>query len=404
MHKLFKEIGNNIENKDIPIIVAADFIESTKQELSDYLNGKKGLGFRKLLKFSFLLHPNNQKEVMENWCMRLNSTESMKQSFEYASITRNKELLKKLIDVHQNDEPLSKYVAVYTILYDYYMFKFEADVLPAKLEKVGQLKGELSILADIMKCYHYYYLKEYHLMLATAKGVEKSIYKLSDRHLFIKESYLHRIAEVMGHASVHFNDVESARYYANLIINANICAKTVSGAYDILGMSYLSEDKAKCIQYLQTRYDIAKTIGEPSIEKMARRNLDYAKLYLNITLDTEADPILLRLQNNKGSEFEIKLLKEEIFQQGEDEFLILLRAIAKKSVKSLHKCRKEFFKNWNYLFVSLAAIEAKKAGEDSELIEEFIELKLETKGDVQFEENYIKCFNRISSNRNSISA
>ena len=404
MHKLYKEIGNTITDMDMSNIIVAKFIDGTRQELSDYLNGKKGLGFRKLLKLSFLLYPKNQKEVMEDWCMRLNSTESIKQSFEYASITRNKELLKNLIDKHQGDDSLSKYVAVYTILYDYYMFKFEADVLPTKLEKVGQLKGELSILSDIMKCYHYYYLKEYHSMLAIAKGVEKSILSLNDRHLFIKESYLHRIAEVLGHASVHFNDVESARYYANLIINANICAKTVSGAYDIVGMSYLTEDGVKCIQNLQTRYDIAKTIGEPSIEKMARRNLDYAKLYLDIKLDADADPILLRLQNNKGSEFELKLLKEAVFQQGEDDFLILLRAMAKNSVKSLHQCRKEFFKNWNYLFVSLAAREAKKAGEDSELIDEFIELKLETKGDVHFEENYIKCFNRISSDRNSISA
>jgi len=404
MQNLHKEIYKTIEDHNyLTFNKVADSIPCTAQELSHFgIHG--GFSFRKILRLSFILHPLNQKEVMDEWCLRFNTTESIKQCFEYASITRNKVLLKMLLEKYQSDQSLSKYVAVYAILYDYYMFKFEADKLPEKLEKVGKLKNELAILSDIMQCYRYYYLKEYDSMLSTAKAIEKSIHKLKDRQLFIKESYLHRIAEVLGHASLHFNDAESARYYANLIIYADICAKTVSGAYDILGMSYLSEDKNKCIQYLQTRYDIAKTIGEPSIEKMARRNLDYAKLYLNIELDTDSDPILLRLQNNKGSEFELKLLKEEVFQKGEDDFLVLLRAISKNSLESIHRCRQEFFKKRNYLFTSLAARASKNAGENSPLIEEFIDIKTETKGDVHFEENYIKCFNRISRDRNSISA
>jgi hypothetical protein len=169
-------------------------------------------------------------------------------------------------------------------------------------------------------------------------------------------------------------------------------------------MSYLSEDKHKCIENLQIRYEIAKTLGEPSIEKMARRNLDYAKLYLNFKLDADSDPILLRLQNNKGSEFELKLLKEAIFKQGEDDFLVLLRACAKNSLEYMHECRRYFFKQSNYLFASLAAREVKKLGETSALIDEFIDFKIEIKGDVEFEENFIRCFISVSDYCGSISA
>jgi hypothetical protein len=239
-------------------------------------------------------------------------------------------------------------------------------------------------------------------MLATAKQALKAIYKLSDRQLFIKESFLHRIAEVLGHVSLHLNDIDSARFYANIIINADICAKTVSGAYYILGMTYLSEDKTKCIEYLRARYEIARTLGEESIERNARRGLDIAKLYLNVQLDTDSDPILLRLQNNKGSEFELNLIKEAAYKQGDDGILVILNGIAKNSVKKLHEHRKAFFKQGNYFYASLAAKEALKMDEScSEWIDEFIEFKTETKGDVEFEEDYIKCFTRISDYRSS---
>jgi hypothetical protein len=399
------EIYKAIENHDLlNIDKVAKLIDCTKQELSRFLTNKGGLSFRKLLRLSHVLFPVNQEEVMANWCLRVNTTESIKQSFEYASITRNKPLLKQLIDLYVKDKTVSKYVAVYSILYDFYTDEIEAKDLIIRLNKVGQLTGELALLSDIIKCYNYYYFEKYHLILETAKAVERQVYELNERHLFIKESYLHRIAELLGHVSVHFNDVESARHYAYLIINANICAKTVSGAYDVVGMSYLSEDKHKCIENLQIRYDIAKTLGEPSIEKMARRNLDYAKLYLNVNLDTDSDPILLRLQNNKGSEFELKLLKEAIFKQGEDDFLVLLRACAKNSLEKMHECRQYFFKQSNYLFAGIAAREVKKLGETSVLIDEFIEFKIETKGDVKFEENFIRCFNSVSDHSNSISA
>jgi hypothetical protein len=404
MHKLYKEIGNTIEDTDLPLIVVADFIESTKQELSDYLHGKKGLGFRKLLKLSYFLYPSNQKEIMENWCLRLNSTESIKQSFEYASITRNKPLLNALIEKHREDKSLTKYIAIYSILYDFYTNKIGAKDLISRLGKIGQLKGELSILCDIIKCYNYYFAEKYWLMLETAKDAEERINSLGDRHLFLKECYLHRIAEVLGNVGLFLNDLESARYYANLIINANICAKTVSDAYYLLGMSYLSEDKERTIKHLQTRYEISKLVGDDDIETNARRDLDFTKLYLNDQLAADSDPILLRLQSNKGSEFELKLIKEAIFQQGDDDFLTLINAIAKNSLKHIHECRRSFAKQHNYYFASVAAREAKKMGESSEMINEFIDYKIEIKGDVEFEENFIKCFSYYSDRRDSVSA
>jgi hypothetical protein len=403
MLKLPKEICNMIEDHNyLTYNKVADLIGCTKQEMSYFHTNKQQFSFRKFLRLSYALHPENQKEIFDGWCLRFNTTESIKQCFEYASITRNKVLLKTLLDKYKDDKSLVKHVAIYTVLYDYYMFKYEADELVTKLEDAGSFKSELAILSDIIKCYHYYYIEEYHLMLATAKQAIKSISKLSDRQLFIKECYLHRLAEVLGHVSLHLNDIENARFYARVIINADICAKTVSGAFYILGMTYLPEDKTKCIEYLRKRYDIARTLGEESIEKNARRGLDIAKLYLNVQLDADSDPILLRLQNNEGSEFELNLIKEAAFKQGDEGILVILNGIARNSAKKLHEYRKAFFRQGNFFYASLSAREALKIDSScSEWIDEFIDYKIETRGEGTFEENYIKCFTRIDYYRSS---
>ena len=173
-----------------------------------------------------------------------------------------------------------------------------------------------------------------------------------------------------------------------------MCAKTVSDAAYLVGMTYLVEDKLKCIEYLRKRYEIAKGTGESDIIENARRDLDFAKLYLDIKLSEDSDPILIKLQNNKGSEFELRLIKEAVFQQGDDDFLTLLGAMANESITKLHECLKRFLEESNFFFASLAAAEIKKRGDDHMLTDFAINYKNKTKGDVQYEEAYIKCFNR----------
>ncbi len=399
---LHEDIFDVIDDHDtLTCSTVARLIGSTKQNL-DQFKSDGTIGFRYLLRLSFVLYPDSQKEVMSDWCLRLNTTESIKQSFEYASITRNKDLLKKLIDIHRNETGvISKYVSVYSILYRYYNFEISANDLIDELKKVKNLKNELGILRDIMKCYTYYYQEKYHVMLQTAQDICESINDLGDRYLFIKECYLHRIAEILECVALFLNDKKTARHYAWIIINADICAKTVSDAYYILGMSFLTEDKHKCITYLQTRYDITKELEEAELENYARRDLDLVKLYFGIKLDEDADPVLVKFQNSVENEFELKQIMDNAVKDGDDDLLVLISVMRNGSIQKLYKCHKHFFSKSNYYFASLAAVEVKKRGETSPLIDELINFKIESKGDVEFEEYYIKCFNRvIFANRN----
>ena len=99
-------------------------------------------------------------------------------------------------------------------------------------------------------------------MFTIGNEIENSILAVSEsRKLFIRNCYIHRIAELFCTVCLQLNDLEATRHYAYIIINANICNKTVADAYYRLGMSYLIEDKGLCLQYLEQSHEVSKNRG-----------------------------------------------------------------------------------------------------------------------------------------------
>jgi hypothetical protein len=404
MQTLGKELCNLIEDRDdLTYSLVAKYIEASKQCMSKFKT-EGVIGFRKLLRLSYLLFPANQKEVMSEWCLRVNTTEAIRQSFEYAAITRNIELLNKLITKYNKEKgTLGEYVCIYLIIYKYMINEISGFDLIANVKKLGSIKDEsLNILIEIIKCYNYYFDNKFTLMVETAREAERSLEFLSNkRELFIKECFLHRIAEVLGPAYLHLNKLNLARHYAFTIINADICPKTISDASYIVGMSYLLEDERKCVEYLQRSYDIAKTIGDSNIENEARLNLDFAKLYLNIELSEDSNTSLINFQKNRDSEISLNLLKEVMYQKGEEDLIVLFEIIQSKSLMKMYGCFNTFLSQTNLFFASLIAKEMQKAGDTSMLVENMIKFTLNLEERVYFEKDFISGFNSFSDRRSS---
>jgi curved DNA-binding protein CbpA len=400
MKNLCKELCNIIEDRDdLTFSKVATYIGASKQAMSKFKN-EGVIGFRKILRLSYLLFPDTQKEVMSQWCLRFNTVEMIKRSFEYAAITRNLELLETLLDMHKHERSggVSECVAIYSLIYDYMTEKVHGNELSAKLENACRLKDEnLRLLVDIFKCYSYYFQKKFRLMVDVAQEIERKLRFLSDkRELFIKECFLHRIAEILAPAYLHLNNLKLARHYANIIINANICAKAVSDSYYIVGMSYMLEDNDKCIDYLTQSYDISKSASDAKIEKYARLNLDFAKLNLNVKLDPDSDKTLLNFQENK-SEINIKALEEALYQSGNEDELIVFKAKTDASKEKLHECFIKFFKQSNFFCSSIIAKELMALGDDSIWVKQMIEFTINEEESVCFEKDFINCFSSFGN-------
>jgi hypothetical protein len=268
--------------------------------------------------------------------------------------------------------------------------------LIAHVKRCGKIKDEsLKVLIEILKCYNYFFQRKFHLMLETAHEAEKALLFLGKRELFFKECYLHRIAEVLDHAYLFLNNLELARYYAFIIINADICPKTVSDATYIVGMSYLLEDTSKCLDYLQKSYDIAKTIGDHNIEHEARMNLDFVKLYLNVKLPEDSDAALINFQNNKESEINLNSLKEVMYLKEEDDLIVLFEAISSGSIQKFHECFLDYFQQTNYFFASIMAKELRDRGDTSVWAIQAMNFTIKTEEGNNFEKDFISGFSRF---------
>ncbi|MGI2709028.1 AimR family lysis-lysogeny pheromone receptor [Bacillus cytotoxicus] len=400
MLRFHREICDTINDRDdITFSSVAEKIGVSKQCMSKFK--KDGaIGFRKLLRISYYLFPDEQREKMEKWCLQLDSAESIQQSLEYAAITRNVKLLRQLIQIHKkSDGVIRDYINVYSIIYNYMQGKIKGIDLIENLNKIGRVEDStLNILVNIIKCYNYFAQKKIHIMLEVAQDVSSMMGDLSDsRKLFIKECFLHRLAEILAPIFLHRNQLHLARKYASLIINANICAKTVADASYYVGMTYLNEDNERCLQYLHDSYVIAKTIGVERFEVQARDRLDCVKIYLGIPLGAESDTRLIEYQkdNTKG-----QLIDSIIKERGEKDFLLLYKARSYNSFSELYECFQHFFSDSNFFFSSLVAREIYERGDRSGLTESLINFKVDIeneKGGIQFEEDFIRSFCGFSS-------
>jgi hypothetical protein len=402
MITIANEVFSAIDDRDDLTSKKVSILIGASKQCMTKLKDDNTIGFRKLLRLSFLLFPAIQKSKMAMWCLRLTSVENIKQSFEYAAITRDLDLLKTLLNLHNKESGvIGEYVLIYSIIYRYMIREISGLNLMDYIGKVKQPKDKpLQVLIKIIECYNLYFDRDFLLMQQVANSALRMLAKLSDgRELFLKECFLHRLAEVLGPVNLHLNNLKYARYFASIIINANICPKTVSDASYIVGMSYLLENPSKCIEHLQTSYDISIGVGELE-SRDARMNLDLAKLYLGIKLEKDSHPALLHLEETEKCDGSI--VKEASFQEVDEDFLLLFEVIASGSIERMYGCFETFFSQSNIFFASLSLKELQKNGENSFLTDKLIYFKLGKEGDVYFEENFISCFNNFNTLRRSV--
>ncbi|OUB27299.1 hypothetical protein BK739_17925 [Bacillus thuringiensis serovar pirenaica] len=377
--KFHEKIMSIIEDRDdLTSTSVAIKIGVSKQYMSKFK--KRGtIGFCQLVKLSHVLNDENKtsKETMAKWCLDLDGTEAIKQSFEYACVTRNIELLHKLI-LKNKDEAgtIGEYVSVYGILYQYIVGEIHGTDIIDKLKKIGQPKDKvLNILVDIMKCYNYFHLKKYNLMLELIQEIEQQVKAIdSDRKSYIKECYIYRVAEIFAPVYLHYNHLDLARKFANVIIEANISEKTISDALYILGMSYLGEDKEKSLKYFEDSYSLFKQVGDKTYEKEVRYNLDFAKIYLGEILPEDSDGSLKQFQTFPDTS-RLQLLQASLYDGEEEDFFVYFKGIVSTSQNGIYECFQKFLLQSNYFFTSLVAKEILKRGDNSELIKSMVGFK-----------------------------
>ncbi|PEQ05831.1 AimR family lysis-lysogeny pheromone receptor [Bacillus toyonensis] len=395
LKSLHVEICELIDNRpELTYASVAEAIGVSAQYMSKFKkNGT--INFGGLLKLAKILSlpDQNSRMTMSNFCLKVDTTELIKQSFEYASITRDIELLKRLIGKYRKDKgSIQEFVDIYEILYRYMLRQIDGESLIKEINNLRQPTDCcLRILISIMKCYGYYFSKDFSMMIGLGKEVEQRLKQLSGgRKDFIQHCYFYKLYEILAPVHLRSNNRDMARKYAYIIKNTNVGLKAISDASYIIGMSYLLEDKQKCLSVLKEGYDLSKGIGDQGYENEAFYNMKMVEMYYAV--ETDGTTSVLAGVDKYAQVF---------YQRENEDFIVLFKAMRDTSNESLHKCLQQFFTQGNYFFSSLSARELYKRGEDSAIIKWMMDYKQEV-GEDEFEKENIDIFSDVDFNTDAV--
>ncbi|MCY9039240.1 AimR family lysis-lysogeny pheromone receptor, partial [Bacillus inaquosorum] len=203
MDYIIKEIGDFIEDNDqIKKAYVRQYVGMKESSYRDFF--KKGkISFRKLIRFAQLLAENTNKssrEIMSTWCLHVTGTENIKNSFEYAAITSNINLLSNLLNINKDSDGVIKQaVDIYTILYKYMTGSLSGFKLRDEVNSLHHITNKpLLILMKIMCQFTTYFEGDIQKMTSELDVIQQEALSLGERETFFKECLLFRVCELFG--------------------------------------------------------------------------------------------------------------------------------------------------------------------------------------------------------------
>ncbi|QJC97173.1 hypothetical protein HC660_26990 [Bacillus mojavensis] len=400
---------NKIEDRDdLDDKNVADFLNVSTRQLYYLKSGQRFLTFRNVLRLALLVDPENYRNRMRIWSLKLQTDDCIKNAFEYAAVTRDVELLKSLLDEHKSEKGvIGQYVKVYSFIYKYMTGQTKFNMMEQALLDLKTISdSSLKILIGIYKCIALLHKRQFSYLIDKASEIEVEIKNLSSKtRLFLKECYLFRLSEVLSVTNLFLNNLEESRRYANIIIEAQINKRAESDAYYVLGMSYLMDSPHKCITYLEKSCEKALETKSDLIITVARYNLNMGKLLLSEKLGEDAHESIKAVNDYREGTISYSEAEEKAKKIGDLDLLDYLSSMKEKKVENLYKKFHDFVANSNLYFAVIVVRDLMEAGENSDFIKSLANLrKNSSKGEVLFEENFISCFSIRSNSGRRVSA
>lgn len=396
-HFLFDKITDRDDLNDS--VIASHLKLSTKQ-VGNLRSGKRKLTLRSILVLSQLVVPERYREFMREVCPRLvDSSDCIRKTFEYAAITRDKQLLDQHLENyrHEKRNVIEKYVKVYSFISDYLHGNIPFHLIEDELSKLTNINDPiLKILVDIYYCIALLQKRQFSYVINKASELEIQIKGLNDKpHLFLKECYSYRISEVLAYAHLFLNNLKQARHYANILYNASINKRVNSDALYIIGMTYLISDENLCLSYLKRSIDEAEKTGEMRLVGYAVYNYNFARLLMKRKIDNDAPNVLKNMENFIEGRMSFVEVEKEIRKTNDPDLIGYFESKA-GGKETLYKKFCDFVSNSNLFYATIIVRELVRSGESTDFIESLtknLKYTREEKGEVVFEEDFISCFN-----------
>ncbi|MDN4073634.1 AimR family lysis-lysogeny pheromone receptor [Fictibacillus terranigra] len=282
------QLQNEIIVQNLKLVNLSNHMSNDHGLLSKFLLGHSEIAFFRAVKLTKYLFPNNYREKIWEWRDEFITPLQQRQALEYASISYDLRLMRYMLHKQKNHENNlnCKYGQIYEIVYSIMTGELKGRDIAEAVRNRKFRDENLLVLVRILEAYSAFYEGRYTLMFDVAKTLEKQVHALSDQ--FFRDCFMVRLSEMFSHGFLQQNNVRKARYYATVVTQFPYATKLASNAHYVLGMSFLFEDGAKCIEHLETYRDMLIEAGAGEhLLAYAVENIEFAK----VTLGHDIKPV-----------------------------------------------------------------------------------------------------------------
>lgn len=248
------------------------------------------------------------QQIMDLYINTITSRENLMDALEWASMTNNKGMLKRLI---QKNRAIGKENQEWADLYEKLLAVKEGKYTPEDTIGLACEKGanslELRTLLIFMICYVYFHKRQFQHLERFVSKLSSNILKMPDS--FIKESFNWRLSELLFHLHWRRNatlDLTQARDYGRHLVATAKYPRKKAGILHYLGLTYLYESYDDAIRYCHQSIAVADEVGDDGLCAMIKRQTipfisAYWKRYEHVEMENIEPDELAHIELSKGN-------------------------------------------------------------------------------------------------------
>lgn len=322
------------------------------------------------LKMVRFVEPPKETEYMRFFSLEADKPSNILVALEYASTTRNLDVMGKLLETAKQTPTLIDFSVVYELQYkwqsDFNNVEIKQQLRTIRSTHVGS--HDAAFFLKILEIYGYYYQQKYNHAFELCLDLEEDFNFLKDGYL--KDSYGARLNEIKSYVYLKVKDnPELARECANFVIESNIGANFNGFANFIKGYSYIFTDYNMAKKYLTLSKEIY-TVVKPS----NAADMDEKLEFLDILWDKIVDPSyhnnkLYLAVKKKERNVDLDLIKES-----DKPFYLYLKGIYQQDKEILQHSLIAYLKKGDTFLANLPRIELLKLGASPKLLEDMMSI------------------------------
>lgn len=310
-----KAISSRMEKRNISQNTLAKDIGVSVGVINKLLTGKE-ISFEIIWKILKYLEFENKNELLKRYIPEL-TKKNIKYAMEYFSLHGMHNELELLIEKANNGtSELREWARIYSKLQEYQKTLYK---LPDPMGMITQLRRldtpyqEIRMAIYLYEMYHLYYLNNLKILHQYLLGLNKELLEIDDK--FLRMCFSARIDELMCFVELKYNDnPESARYYANRLLDIGITSNLNSTAHYVKAYSYIFEDFDKCVFHFKRSMEYYKSINRKSVvdELMQEMEIVYILWDKETEFTSELTKTLVEVKQQQKSPEELdRFINEE---------------------------------------------------------------------------------------------